>query len=74
MAEVKVESEEEEFLVYAEFEDTVNIEKYRTVHVLGVDGKNPIMQMDDTFFTGIEYLNIFEIAISTNLKVMFMII
>ncbi|CAH0699189.1 unnamed protein product [Spodoptera exigua] len=52
MAEVKNEPEEEEFLVYAEFEDTVNIEKYRTVHVLGVDGKNPIIQMDDTFFTG----------------------
>lgn len=43
---------EEELLVYAEFEDTVNIEKYRAIHVLGVNGKNPIIQMDDTFFTG----------------------
>lgn len=43
---------EEELLVYAEFEDTVNIEKYRAVHVLGVNGKNPVIQMDDTFFTG----------------------
>lgn len=46
---------EEELLVYAEFEDTVNIEKYRAVHVLGVNGQNPIIQMDDTFFTGLFY-------------------
>lgn len=41
---------EEEILVYAEFEDTVNIDKYRAVHVLGISEQNPIIQMDDTFF------------------------
>ncbi|KAJ8734650.1 hypothetical protein PYW08_013900 [Mythimna loreyi] len=51
MAEELTDSEEE-ILVYAEFEDTVNIEKYRAIHVLGVNGKNPVIQMDDTFFTG----------------------
>ncbi|KAJ8734174.1 hypothetical protein PYW07_014725 [Mythimna separata] len=51
MAEEMIDSEEE-ILVYAEFEDTVNIEKYRAIHVLGVNGKNPVIQMDDTFFTG----------------------
>ncbi|CAB3236967.1 unnamed protein product [Arctia plantaginis] len=49
---VEVSDAEEEILVYAEFEDSVNIEKYRAVHVLGVDEQNPIIQMDDTFFTG----------------------
>nr|XP_021199183.2 general transcription factor 3C polypeptide 6 isoform X2 [Helicoverpa armigera] len=48
----EVTDSEEEFSVYAELEDAVNIEKYRSVHVLGVNGKNPIIQMDDTFFTG----------------------
>ena len=43
----------EEILVYAELEDTVTMEKYRAVHVLGVNEKNPIIQMDDTFFTGL---------------------
>lgn len=43
---------EEEILVYAEFEDSVNIEKYRAVHVLGIEEKNPIIQMDENFFTG----------------------
>ncbi|XP_075987152.1 general transcription factor 3C polypeptide 6-like isoform X2 [Anticarsia gemmatalis] len=43
---------EEEILVYAEFEDTVNIEKFRSVHVLGINEQSPIIQMDDTFFTG----------------------
>ncbi|XP_039765369.1 general transcription factor 3C polypeptide 6-like isoform X3 [Pararge aegeria] len=44
--------EEEEVLVYAEFEDTVNFDKYNSIHVLGLDTKNPIFQLDDTFFTG----------------------
>lgn len=43
---------EEEILVYAEFEDNVNINKYRSVHILGVNDKSPIIQMDDTFFIG----------------------
>lgn len=43
---------EEEILVFAEFEDSVNIDKYRSVHVLGINGQNPVIQMDDTFFTG----------------------
>ncbi|XP_014369468.2 general transcription factor 3C polypeptide 6 isoform X2 [Papilio machaon] len=43
---------EEEVLVYAEFKDTVNIEKYKNIHVLGIDRKNPVIQLDDTFFTG----------------------
>lgn len=43
---------EEEILVYAEFEDSVNIEKYRSIHILGVNGPKPIVQMDDAFFTG----------------------
>ncbi|XP_046976627.1 general transcription factor 3C polypeptide 6 [Vanessa cardui] len=42
----------EEILVYAEFEDSVNLEKYNNIHVLGIDTKNPIFQLDDTFFTG----------------------
>ncbi|XP_026725831.1 general transcription factor 3C polypeptide 6-like isoform X3 [Trichoplusia ni] len=48
----EVSESEEEYLVYAEFEDSINIEKYRAIHVLGVDGHNPIIQMDETFFTG----------------------
>lgn len=48
----EVNESEEEYLVYAEFEDSINIEKYRAIHVLGVDGQNPIIQMDETFFTG----------------------
>lgn len=43
---------EEEILVYAEFEDSVNIDKYRGIHILGEDGKNPIIQLDETFFMG----------------------
>ncbi|CAK1599574.1 unnamed protein product [Parnassius mnemosyne] len=43
---------EEEILVYAEFKDSVNIEKYKSIHILGIDGKTPIVQLDDTFFTG----------------------
>lgn len=43
---------EEEIFVYAEFEDNVTINKYRSVHVLGVNDKSPIIQMDDTFFIG----------------------
>ncbi|XP_063394372.1 uncharacterized protein LOC134679407 [Cydia fagiglandana] len=43
---------EEEILVFAEFEDTVNMENYRSIHVLGISGKNPIIQLDDTIFTG----------------------
>lgn len=43
---------EEEILVYAEFEDSVNIDKYRSIHILGVDEKNPIVQLDETFFMG----------------------
>lgn len=45
---------EEEILVYAEFKDSVKIEKYRNIHVLGIDRKTPLLQLDDTFFTGIE--------------------
>nr|XP_021205178.1 general transcription factor 3C polypeptide 6 isoform X2 [Bombyx mori] len=43
---------EEEILVYLEFKDSVNIEKYRNIHILGIDSKNPIVQMDDTFYIG----------------------
>ncbi|OWR52125.1 hypothetical protein KGM_213106 [Danaus plexippus plexippus] len=43
---------EEEILVYAEFEDSVNLNKYKFVHVLGIDTKHPVFQLDDTFFTG----------------------
>ncbi|CAH2100159.1 unnamed protein product [Euphydryas editha] len=42
----------EEVLVFAEFEDTVNLDKYNSIHVLGIETKNPIFQLDDTFFTG----------------------
>ncbi|XP_072935037.1 general transcription factor 3C polypeptide 6 [Epargyreus clarus] len=43
---------EEEILVYAEFADSVNIEKYNSMHILGIDTKTPIVQMNETFFTG----------------------
>ncbi|KAI5642468.1 mab-21 protein domain-containing protein [Phthorimaea operculella] len=45
---------EEEILVYAEFNvnEGVDIDQYRSIHVLGIDGKNPIIQADDSFFTG----------------------
>ncbi|XP_023950459.2 general transcription factor 3C polypeptide 6 isoform X2 [Bicyclus anynana] len=43
---------EEEILVYAEFEDSVKFDKYSSIHVLGIDTKNPIFQLDDTIFTG----------------------
>ncbi|KAG7304042.1 hypothetical protein JYU34_010968 [Plutella xylostella] len=43
---------EEEILIYAEFDENVEIGSYRSIHGLGVDSKNPIIQMDDTFFTG----------------------
>ncbi|XP_048005310.1 uncharacterized protein LOC125241061 [Leguminivora glycinivorella] len=43
---------EEEILVFAEFEDSVNMENYRSIHVLGISEKNPIIQLDDTIFTG----------------------
>ncbi|XP_059047483.1 general transcription factor 3C polypeptide 6-like isoform X2 [Achroia grisella] len=43
---------EEEILVFAEFGDSVNIDKYRSIHVLGINQRNPIIQMDETFFTG----------------------
>ncbi|GBP41761.1 hypothetical protein EVAR_33752_1 [Eumeta japonica] len=44
---------EEELIVYAEMDDNIDIEKYRSVHVLGVDTRNPMMQMDDTFFMAV---------------------
>ncbi|XP_049886977.1 general transcription factor 3C polypeptide 6 [Pectinophora gossypiella] len=43
---------EEEILVYAEFDDSVNIDKYRSIHVLGINEREPIIQADDTFFKG----------------------
>ncbi|XP_031769809.2 general transcription factor 3C polypeptide 6-like isoform X2 [Galleria mellonella] len=43
---------EEEILVFAEFGDGVNIDQYRSIHVLGINQNNPIVQMDETFFTG----------------------
>ncbi|KAG6464363.1 general transcription factor 3C polypeptide 6 isoform X3 [Manduca sexta] len=43
---------EEELLVYVEFKDNVDIENYKSIHVLGADGNRPIVQMDDMFFTG----------------------
>ncbi|XP_061715008.1 uncharacterized protein LOC133523441 [Cydia pomonella] len=43
---------EEEILVFAEFEDSINMENYRSLHVLGISGKTPIIQLDDTIFTG----------------------
>ncbi|XP_068628791.1 general transcription factor 3C polypeptide 6 [Battus philenor] len=43
---------EEEILVFVEFKDSVDIDKYKNIHVLGIDRKNPIIQLDDTFFTG----------------------
>lgn len=45
-------SEEEEILVFAEFDEPINFDKYNNIHVLGIDTKNPIFQLDDTFFTG----------------------
>lgn len=48
----EVSDDEEEILVYAEFENCVDIEKYRTIHVLGITEKSPIIQMDNTIFTG----------------------
>lgn len=45
---------EEEILVFAEFEDSVNIGNYRSIHVLGINERHPIIQMDETIFTGIE--------------------
>ncbi|KAM3966851.1 uncharacterized protein ACR2FA_012388 [Aphomia sociella] len=47
-----VSDSEEEILVYAEFGDSVNIDQYRSIHVLGVNQSNPMFQLDDTFFTG----------------------
>lgn len=44
---------EEELHVFIEFDDSVNIDKYGNIHVLGIDTKSPIIQLDDTFFTGI---------------------
>ncbi|KAJ2946546.1 hypothetical protein O0L34_g12601 [Tuta absoluta] len=45
---------EEEILVYAEFNvnEGVDIDQYRSIHVLGIDGNNPIIQADESFFTG----------------------
>lgn len=43
---------EEEILIYAEFEDCVEVEKYRTIHVLGINEKTPVIQMDSTVFMG----------------------
>lgn len=42
----------EEILVFAEFEDSVNLDKYNSIHVLGIETKHPVFQLDDTFFTG----------------------
>ncbi|XP_045761693.1 general transcription factor 3C polypeptide 6-like isoform X2 [Maniola jurtina] len=47
-----ISDDEEEILVYAEFEDSVKFDKYNSIHVLGIDTKNPVIQLDDTFFTG----------------------
>lgn len=49
---------EEEILVYAEFEDNVNINTYRSIHVLGINDKTPVIQMDDTFFIGEKLIDI----------------
>lgn len=45
-------SEEEEILVFAEFDDPINLDNYDNIHVLGIDTNKPIFQLDDTFFTG----------------------
>ncbi|CAH0722386.1 unnamed protein product, partial [Brenthis ino] len=45
-------SEEEEILVFVEFEDPINLDNYNNIHVLGIDTNKPIFQLDDTFFTG----------------------
>ncbi|VVD03648.1 general transcription factor 3C polypeptide 6 [Leptidea sinapis] len=45
-------SEIEEAYVYVEFEDSVNIEGFKNIHILGIDTKNPIIQLDDAFFKG----------------------
>lgn len=45
---------EEEILVYAEFDESVNIDKYRAIHVLGEGEQNPIIQLDETFFMGMK--------------------
>lgn len=48
------EDSEEEILVYVEFQDNVNIDQYKNIHVLGIDGKQPVVvQMDDSFFIGV---------------------
>ncbi|KAJ0181044.1 hypothetical protein K1T71_003129 [Dendrolimus kikuchii] len=52
MSNGNVSESEEEMLVYAEFENCVDIEKYRNIHVLGINEKSPIIQMDNTIFTG----------------------
>lgn len=43
---------EEEILVYAEFEDSVRLDLHNNIHILGIDTKNPIFQLDDNFFIG----------------------
>ncbi|XP_038208826.1 general transcription factor 3C polypeptide 6 [Zerene cesonia] len=43
---------EEEIYVYVEFDESVSIEKYGNLHVLGIDTKNPIIQLDETFCSG----------------------
>ncbi|XP_013183469.2 general transcription factor 3C polypeptide 6-like [Amyelois transitella] len=47
---------EEEILLYAAFDDSIDVNHFRSIHVLGINESNPIIQMDDTFFTG-EYEN-----------------
>ncbi|XP_041974388.1 general transcription factor 3C polypeptide 6 isoform X2 [Aricia agestis] len=43
---------EEEILVYAEFKDNINIDNHKNLHVLGIDTKSPVFQLDDTFYIG----------------------
>lgn len=45
-------SDTEELLVYVEFEDSIDIQQYKNINVLGINEKTPIVQMDDAFFSG----------------------
>ncbi|XP_045512953.1 general transcription factor 3C polypeptide 6-like [Pieris brassicae] len=44
--------DEEEHYIFIEFDDSVKLEKYSNIHVLGIDTKNPLIQLDNTFFSG----------------------
>lgn len=43
---------EEEFYVYAEWDGNDNVDTFRTIHVLGIEKENPVIQVGDNFFVG----------------------